>query len=88
MDVSKELIRAWENVQAMCTSNEDWDCSDGDDLLTVDNCVEKQIPLQPFKSFGNGMFECLICNHPIKRGYNYCFHCGQRIEWNEEKWEC
>lgn len=86
MDVEKELRHAMDVVQGNCILSGDWDGSQEDELRIVRDCVEKQIPLQPNKLIGCDIFECYICNHPVKRYHNYCQSCGQRIEWNKDKW--
>lgn len=87
MDVEKELRHAMDVVQSNCILSGDWDGSQEDELRIVRNCVEKQIPLQPYKLIGCDKFECFVCNHPVKRYHNYCQSCGQRIEWDKDKWK-
>lgn len=51
--------------------------------------MKKQIPKNPREVLGiydNTEYECKYCGDEIpKRGrfYNYCPHCGQRLDWKE-----
>ena len=32
------------------------------------------------------LYKCPECETPLVGKANYCFHCGQQIDWNEETW--
>lgn len=83
MDIEKRLRGAFRRVTSECLPNYEY----YDDMEDVKKCIEKQIPLQPHKLIGCDIFECSMCNHPIKRYHNYCQSCGQRIEWDKDKWK-
>lgn len=86
MDIEKRLRGAFRRVISECIPNYEFE----DDVNDVEECVEKQIPLQPFKTTNClaklDLFECYKCDHVIDKTYNYCPCCGQRIEWDEDKW--
>lgn len=87
MDIEKRLRTSLRRVISECRMGlEDVE----DDIRIVGDCVEKQIPLQPFKTTNwlakLDLFECYNCDHVLDKTYNYCPHCGQRIEWDEDKW--
>lgn len=45
--------------------------------MTLNECVEKQIPMKP-----NGI-HCHSCNYTLIRNYDlYCPRCGQRVDWS------
>ena len=81
MDIEKRLRGAFRRVTSECLPNYEY----YDDMEDVEECVEKQIPLQPIM-ITNSLFECTYCNYVIDKTYNYCPCCGQRIEWDEDKW--
>ena len=82
MDIEKRLRGAFNRVISECIPDYEFE----DDVDDVRKCVEKQIPFQPCKLIVGDIFECGICNHPVKRYHNYCQSCGQRIEWTKDKW--
>lgn len=87
MDIGKRLRGAYRRVISECEPNYEYDV----DVEDIKECVEKQIPLQPLKITNwlakTDYFECYICDHVIDKTYKYCPCCGQRIEWDEDKWE-
>ena len=52
--------------------------------------IKKQIPQKPkavrshdFKGFALG--DCPVCDRTVDNNENYCFNCGQRLDWEAEK---
>lgn len=87
MDTKKRLRGAFHRVISECITNYEYE----DDVDDVRKCVEKQIPLQPIMTTNPlskiDLFDCNYCGHIIDKTYNYCPCCGQRIEWDEDKWK-
>lgn len=61
-----------------------------DDLQTIKEALEKQIPYEPYKFSesckGGSILVCGNCNGIIelaKGELNYCPNCGQKIDWSE-----
>lgn len=86
MDIRKRLKGAFRRVISEVEPNYEYDV----DVEDIKECVEKQIPVQPFEII-NGLtrisiFQCYNCLTSIDKTYNYCPCCGQRIEWNKDKW--
>ena len=61
--------------------------------------LEKQIPKKPTPHIvkverlkignarwgkGTTVYKCPCCNNFISRLYDYCFNCGQAIDWSDE----
>lgn len=61
--------------------------------------LEKQIPKKPIPHIvkverlkignarwgkGTTVYKCPCCNNFISRLYDYCFKCGQAIDWSDE----
>jgi hypothetical protein len=64
------------------------------------NALEKQIPKKPTpqivkggkRLIGNGwwcngttVYKCPNCNDFISRTYDYCYKCGQALDWSDTK---
>lgn len=48
------------------------------------DALEKQIP----KKAGKKVFvfaRCPVCGSPVECNEDYCFHCGQAIDWSEDE---
>lgn len=73
----------------------------------IDVAIEKQIPKKPHPikvvvdrleignaSWGKGtiVYRCPACETYMSRLHDYCYKCGQRIDWSgagdQTKWEC
>lgn len=51
-------------------------------------CINKQIPKKPKLDikFPSGLewYLCPVCNHHnIEKADNYCFNCGQALDWSD-----
>ena len=70
-----------------------------DMLLACKQALEKQIPKKPTPHIvkverlkignarwgkGTTVYKCPCCNNFISRLYDYCFKCGQAIDWSDE----
>ena len=57
---------------------------EGNYLLAVKSALEKQIPKKPNRT---DWIYCPNCNAGIamRRGEQFCFCCGQRIDWSDSK---
>ena len=66
---------------------------------TIVNALEKRIPKKPTPHIvkverlkignarwgkGTTVYKCPCCNNFISRLYDYCFKCGQAIDWSDE----
>lgn len=45
--------------------------------MTLQEAVEKQIPQKIYRQYRF----CPICDNHLDIGQNYCFDCGQALEW-------
>ena len=46
--------------------------------------LEKQVPKKPpYDEYHRAGYRCPNCNNTNPWGYNYCKHCGQRLDWRE-----
>ena len=54
-----------------------------------DDAIQNAIPLEPVKYElgGDIYYAChwIKCNEQLKRWWNYCPNCGQKIDWGEEE---
>lgn len=79
MNISKALENLKDNRQYIVNDTMT-------DLSSIDLAIqslEKQIPMKPVRSSYNVAF-CPVCNGSLwqnKDESNYCFRCGQKIEW-------
>lgn len=62
-----------------------------DALWTAVQSLEKQIPKKPIKAKEHIMYSmCYVCPNCQKNFSgtgiaSYCYHCGQALDWSEEK---
>ena len=69
------------------------------DKMNIVSALEKQIPKKPTPhkveggkiKIGNGwwcegttVYRCPCCNEFISRTYDYCYKCGQALDWDKE----
>lgn len=60
------------------------------DEKPIEEALKKQIPQKPkdirshnFKGFALG--DCPVCDRTVDSNENYCFNCGQRLDWEAKK---
>lgn len=60
------------------------------DEKLIEEALKKQIPQKPkavrshdFKGFTLG--DCPVCDRTVDNNEQYCFNCGQRLDWEAEK---
>lgn len=57
-------------------------------MLHCQNALVKQIPLKPLKPVRGSEIYCPGCGSVVTSTENYCWYCGQAIDWKflqEEK---
>ncbi len=50
-----------------------------EDYENVKEALKKQIPRKLIGAY------CPSCNAIAGKGYSYCWHCGQALDWSDEK---
>jgi hypothetical protein len=43
--------------------------------------MKKQDPMKPLSSFGE--YTCPMCEMTVAEGDEYCWNCGQKIDWED-----
>lgn len=55
----------------------------------VREALEKQIPMKPILVHETDCsvrhYLCPVCDEWVSEGANYCYECGQAIDWSDEK---
>ena len=59
---------------------EEQDAYDEESLTIAVAAMEKQDPMKPY--FEHGYF-CSGCNSEIVPGTDYCWNCGQKLDWED-----
>ena len=55
------------------------------DIKTLQELVDKETPMKVEEELE--LFRCPNCNEKLliyKRSINYCYECGQKLDWSEE----
>ena len=75
------------NVITLATNSDYYNkYRDDQDIYLIKVIVKKEIPKKPY--FESDTWICPRCGHNYKTEfdhYNYCQHCGKRIDWSEEE---
>ena len=50
--------------------------------LFIDKAVEKQIPISPYNKT-----HCRSCGSKLSGSENYCFNCGQKLNWKGKEFD-
>lgn len=78
-----------EKFRKIYEQNEDCCCPA--EFIPIAEALKKQIPQKPkavkasrdFKDFMMG--DCPVCDRTVDNNEQYCFNCGQRLDWEAEK---
>ena len=94
--MTERIERAWSNVNSLARSSDYCNESDNADIELIESIVNKEIPRSPIR-FGYWYvpdrsqvyvgWKCSNCGTKYRvyyADYDYCPHCGQRIDWEEE----
>ena len=95
-----KIEKAWWNVNTLAKNSIEYGkARDDQDIDLIKSIVEKEIPRSPTR-FGYWYdpdescvhvgWKCSNCGTKYRvcyTDYDYCPHCGQRIDWSEEEWE-
>ena len=60
--------------------------SNSREYIAVDTAIqalEKQVPKKPLSIYGE--YTCPMCEVTIAEKDDYCYNCGQRIDWSVEE---
>ena len=49
----------------------------------LEELVDRATPIKPEGFGGFGYDKCPVCNARVTN--NYCSHCGQKLDWSDEK---
>ncbi len=76
-----EAIRMVEIAFGYSTAiHDDWKLDD--EALTIAiEAMKKQIPMKPYFEH---VYFCSVCNSEVVSGTDYCWNCGQKLDWKED----
>ncbi len=77
-----------EKFREIYEQNEDRCCPA--EFIPIAKALEKQIPKKPkaLRTYDrklSAMGDCPVCGRTVDNNENYCFNCGQRLDWEAEK---
>ena len=95
----EEEITRLENAPKIngCEMTDEW-AEQIEICKTAKSAIEKQIPKKPTPHIvnverlkignarwgkGTTVYKCPCCNNFISRLYDYCFKCGQALDWSD-----
>ena len=87
--MNKELealrrIKKSHFIAMLCLTGENRDIETENALETIEQALKRNEPMK----VDVGFFDyCPKCRTTLRRIYNYCYNCGQKIDWSDDEKE-
>lgn len=81
----EEAIRQIQIHSTVLQMYEDSISSTTEALDMAIRALERRLPTKPIKPFEQTILKCPYCGKHIDKKYiEYCYECGQRLDWRNE----